>query len=112
MEVVEVLSVDEEVEHVVALAEHLEYSKLVLFSEIKDQTCRPASTQSSDVDWKNLVPLNERKRYLQGESRITVTCQISYLPSLLRLRRPVLERVQHEHLEQLLVRDANLHGHA
>lgn len=34
------------------------------------KTCKPASTQSNVVDWKNLVDLKERNKYLQNDQAL------------------------------------------
>ena len=76
MEVVEVLSVNQQVQHIVALSAHL-------------QTC--------------LHPIQagglEELGGLEGPEQITL---------LLRLRRPVLQRIEDKVLEQLLVADSDL----
>ena len=77
MQVVEVLAMDQQVQHVVTLTTHLQIIKTTAATTREHNsarignegmegvlgTCKPTSTQSISVCWKNLVALNERNKY-------------------------------------------------
>ena len=126
MQVVQILSVNQQIQHVVALSQHLKtifyfYLDVSKFGEKEDfrlLRCffflRIFSTSLFFTFVNFIFHLQSRLhpiqiRRLEELGRFERPEQIS---PFLRFGRPMFERIQYEHFEQLLVRDSHFHGHS